>query len=187
MDEAGGGEGAAGPCALNGLRALEVEGRAWSATWLKRRSQVIPTAISSQQSACRVLPRTQTSPGDHMPGLLTTFRPRPGCYPPPVAELAESNRRGRASLRDLLAIHFKSHGCWNYRICAKPKLAEEVKFLSANDKTQSPSGDTCAQMYLLCLSRHIFDIVILRCFLLGERCRSHYLSGSEGRIAFRVQ
>ena len=33
-------------------------------------------------------------------------------------------------------------------ICAKPKLAEEVKFLSANDKTQSPSGDTCAQVCL---------------------------------------
>jgi hypothetical protein len=73
------------------------------------------------------------------------------------------------------------------RICAKPKLAEEVKFLSANDKTQSPSGDTRAQMCLLCLCRLIFDILILRCFSLGERCRSHYLSGSEGRIAFRVQ
>ena len=73
------------------------------------------------------------------------------------------------------------------RICAKPKLAEEVKFLSANDKTQSPSGDTCAQMCLLCLPRLIFGILILRSFLLGERCRSHYLSGSEGRIAFRVQ
>ena len=34
------------------------------------------------------------------------------------------------------------------RICAKPKLAEEVKFLSANDKTQSPPGDTCGQMCL---------------------------------------
>jgi len=73
------------------------------------------------------------------------------------------------------------------RICAKPKLAEEVKFLSANDKTQSPSGDIRPQMCLLYLSRLIFDILVLRCFLLGERCRSHYLSGSEGRIAFRVQ
>jgi hypothetical protein len=34
----GRGEGAAGPCALSGPRALEVYGQAWSASWLERRS-----------------------------------------------------------------------------------------------------------------------------------------------------